>query len=252
MISREVRVLMRKEWRQLLRSRSAVLTAVFFPLLFLLIIPGFQMVAFSAMGGQAINDLPQGVPLPSNVAAISDDPRALLRVLMLPLFVMLTGLVVPSISAIYTLISERENRTIELLVALPVRVSQILLAKLLVIVLLAGTISLTLFVIDAVLILALGIATIGYVLALLLLLICTLAYSTAGALLISLLARDFRTANNISGILIGPVILISMPILLFVPGTILAVLSLTSLYALAALAITLISLRVVTFERLLR
>jgi ABC-2 type transport system permease protein len=121
-----------------------------------------------------------------------------------------------------------------------------------VIVILAGGVTLTLFAIDAVLLLALGIATAGYVVALLLLLLCALAYSTASALLISLLAKDFRTANNLTGAAIGPLILLSVAFMMFVPGGAWTVALLAGLYALMAIVAGVIAMRVVTFERLLR
>jgi ABC-type Na+ efflux pump permease subunit len=253
MIAREVRILMAKEWRHLLRSRGAMASALLLPVLLLLIAPGLQMIALSSGTPPETNlPFPPDAPIPPGLAALRDDPEAIIRVLLLPLFMMIGGLIVPSITANYTLIAERENRTIELLVALPVRVGQILLAKLLVIVLLAGAVTLTLFLIDAVIILALGIASIGYVLALLVLLLSALAYSTASALLISLLARDFRTANNLSGALLVPTILLCVSLLLLVPGEAGKLLLLAGVFALAALGATIVALRVVTFERLLR
>lgn len=252
MLEREVRLLMRKEWRQLLRSRGALASAIVLPLLLLLIIPAAQIIGFSLAPPQSLNQLPQGIPLPPGLAAIGDDPRAMLRILMLPLFVTLGGLIVPGTMANYILLAERENRTIELLIALPVRVGQILLAKLLVILLLASGVTLTLFAVDAVLILVFGVGSIGYVAALLILLICALAFSTASALLISLLARDFRTANNITGALIVPSMFLTIGMLLFVPTPTIAVLALAALNVGAAIVITQIALRIVTFERLLR
>lgn len=251
-MERELVLLMRKEWRQLLRSRSALLTAILMPILMLLIIPGAQIVGLSLAPTTALSDVPRGVPLPPSLSAIGNDPRALLRGLMLPLFVTLGGLIVPGTMANYILLAERENRTIELLIALPVRVGQILLAKLLVIMLIASAVTVTLFAVDAVLILVLGVGSLVYVLALLLLLLCALTFSTASALLISLLARDFRTANNLTGALIVPSIFTTMGLLLFVPSPTLAVFALAVLYVIAAVALTLIALRVVTFERLLR
>ncbi len=253
MIPREVRILMAKEWRHLLRSRGAMVTALFFPFLFLLVMPALQMLALtSGTPVESHMPLPPDAPVPPGLVAIADDPRALIRALLLPIFITLGGLMVPSITANYTMIAERENRTIELLVALPVRVGQILLAKLLVILLMAGAVTLTIFLIDAVLILALEVASIGYLLGLLLLLIATLAYSTASALLISLLARDFRTANNLSGALLVPTIFLCIGFLLFAPGGSLQLVLLAGLFALAATVTVLVALRIVTFERLLR
>lgn len=252
MVAREVRILMRKEWRQLLRNRGALATALLLPVLMLLIIPAVQMFAFTAAVQSAppLDDLPPGVTLPPGLVGLEEDPRALLRILMLPLFVMIGGLLVPSTTATYTLIAEREGRTLELLVALPVRIGQILLAKLLVILLLAVAVTCTLFAIDAVLIVMLGIGSAVFVAALLLVLLSALAYSTASALLISLLARDFRTANNLNGALVVPTLFLGIGTLVAVQG-VPALLLLALIFTLAALAATFVALRVITFERLL-
>jgi ABC-type Na+ efflux pump permease subunit len=164
----------------------------------------------------------------------------------------LGGLIVPSVTASYILISERESRTLELLVALPVRVGQVLLAKLLALLALAGLVTLALFSIDAVLILALEVGSPGFVLALLLVLLAALGFSTTSALLVSLLARDFRTANNINGLLLGPTIVVSLVTVLAVPGPILSCLVLAGLLTAGALGCAFVAMRLVTFERLLR
>jgi ABC-2 type transport system permease protein len=244
--------LVRKERRQLLRSRGALLSALLFPILFLLIMPLGQMYAATLPSAAASfnTDIPAGTPVPAGLAAVADDPKALLRGLILPLFITLGGLVVPSMTATYTLIAERENRTLDLLVALPVRIGDILLAKVLVIAGAASAVTLLLFAVDAVAIVALGIGSVAYVLALLLLLLVSLAYSTASALLISLLAKDFRTANNLTGALIGPTILVCVASMIFLPGM-LALWFLIGLFALLGVAALVIALRVVTFERLL-
>jgi hypothetical protein len=115
---------------------------------------------------------------------------------------------------------------------------------------LAGAVTLTIFAVDAAFILGLGIASAGYVLLLLMLLLTGLAYSTASALLISLLAKDFRTANNLTGALIAPTLVLCLGLLAFVPGaSALAVLALV--FAVAAVGALAVALRVVTFERLL-
>jgi ABC-type Na+ efflux pump permease subunit len=156
------------------------------------------------------------------------------------------------VAATYTIISERETRTLELLVALPVRVTQVLAAKLLVIAQMALLITGSLFVVDAVLLLALKLASVGYVLALATVLVGALSYSTAAALLISLLGKDYRTANNLNGALIVPTIFLTMAILMLVPGETLHTVVLGAVLFACALLATWIAMKVVTFERLLR
>jgi ABC-2 type transport system permease protein len=185
------------------------------------------------------------------MAEFVQSPLAMMRAMLVPL-IALGGLIVPSVTASYILITERESRTLELLVALPVRVGQILLAKLLALLALASLVTLVLFSVDAVLILGLGIGSPGYVLALLAVLLTSLTFSATTALLVSLLARDFRTANNINGLLIGPTILVCFLVMLVVPGPLLTSLLLSALFAVGSGVSTFVAMKVVTFERLLR
>ncbi|HSP79452.1 MAG TPA: ABC transporter permease subunit [Myxococcaceae bacterium] len=251
MLTREVRILFGKEWRQLLRSRSAMLTALFLPVLMLVVVPGIQMMAVSAGEGVAGANVPRGMTLPPGLEAMRDDPRAMLRA-VLPAFIALGGLIVPAVTASYTLISERESRTLELLVALPVRVGQILLAKLLALLALAGLVTLVLFSIDAGLILVLGLGSVGYVLALLSVLLSALAFSTTAALLVSLLARDFRTSNNLNGVLIGPTIIACFSLIMALPSPTLAALVIAALFTVGAGVSIFVAMKLITFERLLR
>jgi ABC-2 type transport system permease protein len=250
MLEREVRILFRKEWRQLVRSRGAMLTALLLPIILLVVIPGVQMLGMKMGAAKPVN-LPPGVELPPGMREMAEDPVAMMRAMLVP-FIALGGLIVPSVTASYILITERESRTLELLVALPVRVGQILLAKLLALLALASSVTLVLFSVDAVLILGLGIGSPGFVLALLAVLLSSLTFSTTTALLVSLLARDFRTANNINGLLIGPTILVCFLVTLAVPGPLLSSLLLAVLFAIGSVVATFVAMKVVTFERLLR
>lgn len=251
MIDREVRILLRKEWHQLLRSRGAMWTALLLPFLMLVVVPGIQMIGVSAHGVGAHVNLPSDEALPASLRTLIQDPMAMMRTLLVP-FVALGGLIVPPVTASYILITERESRTIELLVAMPVRVGQILLAKLLALLVLATLVTVAFFCVDAVLILKLEIGSPGFVLALLTVLLSALAFSTTSALLVSLLARDFRTANNINGLFLGPSIGVSFAIMVAVPGTLVAALTLAALFALGSGVSLLVAFKVITFERLLR
>lgn len=250
MLEREVRILFGKEWRQLLRSRSAMVTALLLPVLLLVVIPGLQLLGMKSGAASTVN-LPPGMVLPRGLRALAEDPVAMMRAMMVP-FIALGGLIVPSVTASYILITERESRTLELLVALPVRVGQILLAKLLALLALASLVTLALFTLDAVLILWLEVGSPGFVLALLAVLLTSLTFSTTTALLVSLLARDFRTANNVNGLLIGPTILVCFFVVLAVPGPVFTALLLAALFSVGSVVATFVALKVVTFERLLR
>ena len=251
MLEREVRILFRKELRQLLRSRGAMVTALLLPVLLLVVIPGLQMLGMKAGGARPPLNLPPGVELPPGMRELFQDPQAMMRAMLVP-FIALGGLIVPSVTASYSLITERESRTLELLVALPVRVGQILLAKLLALLTLAAVVTLALFSLDAGLILALEVGSVGFVLGLLAVLLSALAFSTTTALLVSLLARDFRTSNNINGLLLGPIILLCFLVTLAVPDPRVSSLLLAALFIVGSGVATFVALRVITFERLLR
>jgi ABC-2 type transport system permease protein len=250
---RRIAALLWKELRQLPRKRSAVLSATLFPLLLLFVMPVTQMVAMSHISPSALqaSRLPSGLPLPQVMETIDRGPIAAFRLLTFPLVVLLGGLIVPSVMASHTLVVERERRTLDLLVALPVTVGDILWAKLAQTVLAAGSVSLPLFLIDATVAARLNLVSVADLLALGLLLVCALTYSTAGALAIGLVAGDFRTANNVSGAMIGPLVLAALAAIVFLPaGAALWVLA-AALLALAAVVL-LVALRWITVERLLR
>lgn len=243
-----VAALLWKETRQIPRKRSATLSAVLFPLLFFVAMPLGNM--FSLQAG--LVDKPVGMNVPAGFGNLSSDPTELMRDFLLPLFITLGGLVIPSITAAYTIIGERERHTLELLIALPLSLGQIILGKLLAVLLLAAGIALPLFLIDAVAMLALGIASFVDVLGLLFLLIGALLYSTASALLIALLAADFRTANNLNGALLGPTILLTMGAVTLLPGGVLRSFLLGLAFLALAAILTVIALRALTIERFLR
>src|SRR5688572_7889107 len=94
-----VRALVGKELRQVRRSRGAVISSALLPTLLMLIVPLGQMAGFSAAGGSA--DLSAaGASNPANAAILArfERPIGLFTDLLLPLFVAMTGVVVPSVA----------------------------------------------------------------------------------------------------------------------------------------------------------
>jgi ABC-type Na+ efflux pump permease subunit len=241
-----------KEVRQLPRKRGAALSAVFFPLLLLFVLPVGQMLGISHLPPDALaaNRLPAGTPLPAVMEQVNRDPAAAFRLLSMPLVALLGGLVVPSVMATHTIVIERERRTLELLVALPVRAGDILLAKMLAMLVLAVGVAVPLFAIDAAAIAWLGLADLGYLLGLLLVLLAALGCSVCESLVLALLARDLRTTNNLNGALLTPVTVAIVAILLSAPPGLRLPALAALLLALAALAF-LCAARWLTFERYL-
>jgi ABC-type Na+ efflux pump permease subunit len=249
LIEPEVRVLLRKEFKQLLSSKSVVLSSLLVPILMLLVIPNFILVA-SAGAVHKTNAHATNGPNFGLFADMNDDPRRIV-VAILPLFVSLVGIILPMLLTTHLVITERERRTLELLVALPVRVEQVMRAKLLAVVVATSTVMVPLVVIDAVHILARGAGRWIDVAGLPVLVVCVLTFATSAALLVALLAKDLRTANNVAGVVLVPTLFLTMAAVTVLPGGLVRPLVLAAVFLVAGLVVGRIALRVVTFERLL-
>jgi ABC-2 type transport system permease protein len=245
-LRRPVRVLLRKELRQFLRSRTAVLTGLLLPALIMVVAPLVQLAAATAGTAARSSGLPASVPGLGGLTQLSD----LFLYVTFPLFFVLGGLMTPSLAATHTVISERERRSIELLMALPVSVTDILTAKTAANLLVAGVTLLPLFVVDAVAVLLLTSAGPLYVAAALLLVLSALTASIGISLLLALVARDFRTANNLNGFFVVPTMLMTGACVTLVPGLWRFVVLSMLMLALGGLAY-LIAVRWLTFERYL-
>lgn len=177
------------------RSRGAIVSTTVLSLLLIVVTPLGQLAGLNAGGPK----LPTGMPFD-----LSDDPSEVFAQVLMPLFVAFAGLVVPSVAAVHTVVVERERRSVELLIALPVRVHDILAAKMIATLLLSAAVMVPLFLIDAAALLAFGFAGLADVAMMLLVLVASALCSVALALLVALVARDFRTANNLNGLILGP------------------------------------------------
>jgi ABC-2 type transport system permease protein len=246
-LTRPVRVLIRKELRQFLRSRTAILTGLLLPALIMVVAPLVQLGAASAGNAARASSIPSGsLPGLAGLGQLSD----LFLYFTFPLFFVLGGLMTPSLAATHTVISERERRSIELLVALPVSVTDILTAKMTANLLVAGVTLLPLFVVDAAAVLLVTTAGPLYVAAALLLVLASLTASIGISLLLALLARDFRTANNLNGFFVVPAMLMTGACVTLVPGLWRFVVLSVLMLALGGVAY-LIAARWLTFERYL-
>lgn len=254
----QVKTLLWKELRQIPRQRAALASSVLLPLLFLMVLPAGHvswLTRLSSSGlpssGLPSSGLPDGISLPPTAQLLSRNPTEAFRLFTFPLLVLVAGLMGPLVMAVHIVVVERERRTLDLLVALPVSLSAIVSAKLLAIIIVAAGIALPLFAIDCIVGLRLGLVTLRDVASLLVLLLAALGYSTTVALVVSLLAGDFRTANNVSGALIGPLVLLAVPLTLALPPGMAPPLLAVALLVFAATAL-LAAFRWLTVERMIR
>ena len=207
-----IRSLLWKETRQLGRNRTAMLTAAMLPFVILFLAPIQLLVAVHFGGGPGLEQL-RDSPLPG--FADVTDPRQLLVQFFYPMLLVMGGLLLPSLTTTYAIVAERERRSLELLISLPVTVAEILTAKLLAVLAVTAMIGLP------------------YV-----------------AIVLTLLARDFRTANNLSGAFVVPALLITVGTLGAVGGPARTYVLAAALLALGAIA-TFAALRWVSVERYL-
>ena len=239
-----VRALLWKELRQVGRNRTALLTAAFLPFVLLFFAPIQLLFQFRVLGARGLTP---NLPLPG---IDTSDPQQLLLQLIYPILFVLGGLLLPSLTTSYAIVAERERRSLELLVSLPVTVTEILSAKLLMVLVVTCLVGLPYLAVVFVLLLAIGVATPAVIPALLAPFIAAVICSMAISLLLTLLARDFRSANNLNGVFLVPMLLLTVGTLILVGGPARTYVLAFVLLIVAALA-ALVAMRWITFERYL-
>lgn len=240
-----IRSLLWKETRQLGRNRTAMLTASLLPFIVLFLAPLQLLVAMHFGGGPSLDQL-RGSPLPG--FADVTDPAQLLVQFFYPMMLVIGGLLLPSLTTTYAIVAERERRSLELLISLPVSVAEILSAKLLAVLAVTALVGLPYVAVVLTLLLILGIVGPDAIPALLAPFAAAVACSTAISLLLTLLARDFRTSNNLSGAFVVPALLLTVVTLGAVGGPARTYAVALMLLAIGAVALV-AALRWVSFER---
>jgi ABC-2 type transport system permease protein len=215
-IGQEVQLLFWKEVRQLTRNTAAMLSSLFVPAVLVVLAP---VLALLASNSQPYRDL----TVPALTASLPGlevvhDGQGYFLYVTLPFLFVLAALLTPILSATHTLIVERERRSLELLMALPVVIGDILAAKLAANLATAVATIVPMFLVDAIVILSLTGVGMAYVIGALFLLLATLVASAGASLLLALLARDQRTATFQGGMLAVPPLLLTGLCIVFVPG----------------------------------
>lgn len=237
-----LRALLQKETRQITRSRRTVVAALAVPILMLVVVTLGDIVALRIGFGSH--------PLYLLSSARSVSPETLLRHFSLPILVTISSLVTPSILMGDVLLGERERRTLELLVALPITALDVVLAKLVAVIGFAVAVTAPVFLLNVAIVSAFGYATASQEIALGALLLAAVFYSAGSGLLVALLAGEPRAANIVSGLVLGPIVPMEGLILAGISGESAIVLAFVALGLLAVLVL-LWSLRSASFERLM-
>jgi ABC-type Na+ efflux pump permease subunit len=221
----------------------ALLTAAFLPFIILFLAP-IQILLQLRLAGT------RGLPTNSFPGIDMNDPNQLALQLIYPILFVMGGLLLPSLTTAYAIVAERERRSLELLVSLPVTVSEILTAKLLMVLTVTALVGLPYVIVVLTLIVVLGLGGIEVVPALLAPFLAAVVCSTAMSLVLTLLARDFRSANNLNGALFVPVLILTLATLALVGGQARTYV-LAAALLLLAIAALFVAMRWITFERYL-
>ncbi|HXM58888.1 MAG TPA: ABC transporter permease [Candidatus Dormibacteraeota bacterium] len=216
MIGQEIQLLFWKEVRQLTRNTAAMLSSLFMPAVLVVLAPILALLASRTQPYRELRVPPLTASLPG--FDVVRDGQGYFLYVTIPVLFVLAALLTPILSATHTLIVERERRSLELLMALPVVVGDILTAKLAANLATAVATIVPMFLVDAVVILTLTGAGMAYVVGSLFLLLTTLVASAGASLLMALLSRDLRTATQLGGMLSVPPLLITGLCIVFVPG----------------------------------
>jgi ABC-type transport system involved in multi-copper enzyme maturation permease subunit len=212
----EIQLLFWKEVRQLTRNTAAMLTSLFLPAVLVVLAPILALLASRTRPYRELQVPPLTQSLPG--FDVVHDGQGYFLYVTLPFLFVLAALLTPILSAIHTLIVERERRSLELLMALPVVIGDILAAKLAAILATAVATIVPMFLLDAVVIVSLTGAGTAYVIGVLFLLVTTLVAAVGASLLMALMARDLRTATSLGGMLSVPPLLLTGLCVVFVPG----------------------------------
>jgi ABC-type Na+ efflux pump permease subunit len=215
-IPTEVQLLFWKEVRQLTRNTAAMLSSLFMPAVLMVLAP---ILALLASRTPPYRDLkvPQLTGSLPGFDLVHNGEGYFLYITV-PFLLVIAALLTPILSGIHTLIVERERRSLELLMALPVVVGDILAAKLAAILATAVATIVPMFLVDAVVIVSLTGAGMAYVIGALFLIVTTLVAAVSASLLIALTARDLRSATSLGGMLAVPPLLLTALCVVFVPG----------------------------------
>ena len=216
MIPHEIQLLFWKEVRQLTRNTAAMLSSLFMPAVLVVLAPVLALLASRSEPYRTLQVPPLTASLPG--FDLVRDGQGYFLYVTLPFLFVLAALLTPVLAAIHTLIVERERRSLELLMALPVVVGDILAAKLAAILATAVATIVPMFLVDAVVIVLLTGAGMSYVAGALFLLVTTLVASVSASLLMALMARDLRSATSLGGMLSVPPLVLTGLCVVFVPG----------------------------------
>lgn len=210
---RKALIVLEKEWLELRLQRGLLLATLFLPI----VITAVAITVFFAAGRFSGNVNTTGVPLPPDLALLS--PLELTQAIVgrqFSVLFLLLPIFVPTVLASYAIVGEKRERTLEPVLATPIRTWELLVGKALAALIPALAVTIAAAAVFVVGILGFAISdrvrevvvTAGWIIAVL---VDTPLLALIGVALIVVLSsrvNDPRTAQQISAVLIVPVLLL--------------------------------------------
>ncbi|MBN2048379.1 MAG: ABC transporter permease subunit [Anaerolineaceae bacterium] len=211
-----IRTIIGKEWEEVFRNRMVLFTVIFLPLLFTAMMLGF-LFAFDELGGDdSLGSIPAefGMICPEDVSE-----GECVKTYMMSQFMMMyifVPLIIPINIAAYSIVGEKRSRSLEPLLATPLTTTELLLGKMLAAVIpavLATWGGFILFSIGSVIVLKsfgmiLTLFAAGWLVAIGLLGPLLAVLSVCFCLMVSSRVNDPRVAEQISSVIILPVLVL--------------------------------------------
>ncbi len=213
----KVKVIVLKEWAELFKNKYVMLMTTLMPLLLVAIPLGF--LYFTGNPDMPVKGLEDIAKAP---AFAGMDPRAAAQILLIQQFMfyfLMMPLIIPVYMASYSIIGEKQQRTLEPLLATPITVTELLLGKALSALIPAVGVTWFSYLVYVVIARFLTSVTVWsyivspiWILAIAILgpLLSVLAINVG--VIVSSRVNDVRLAEQISGMLVLPVVLAGLPL----------------------------------------
>jgi len=213
---RRVVTIVRKEWSEVFRNRLVLTTFAVLPVTFLVLaLMSFVGVRqLGSMSEEAVEDVPEEFAAVCEGLAGVECAEAYIGTIFLLLF-MILPLLMPNSFAAYSVVGEKVSRTLEPLLATPIRTGELLLAKALAAIvpsmaatwLAVGAYAVGLFLIPGPEVARTVLAP-HWILALLVFAPLACVFSAMVALMVSSIAREPRTAEMVTGVVVTPFVVL--------------------------------------------
>lgn len=217
LLNAEARLLWGKEIEQLTRSWNVMLSTLVVPVALVVLGPISALLAGTTRNFYATVAPPEEAARLWGFSTLHGIQDYFLYILLPVLFV-LAALLTPVLTAIQSLIGERERRSLELLMALPVVVDDIVTAKLAANVAIALATIMPMFAVDAIVLKAVGRVDWTYIGWASILLLGSVTASVGASILLALMAKDLRTAMSSGALMLAVPLSLTGLCLSLVPG----------------------------------